>query len=154
MLQPMSDTPQPADYLVNLAIALIDSGLDILNQDNLSDDQLKYNSALIPGASLGRHFRHVSETYEAFNQSLRSDPYDALHINYDAIMPPSRKSIARSVEACREAMTKVREGLVALHDCEDLEAELEREVEVVALSPQRQELKSTLGREVSVPLDL
>ena len=51
-----------ASALLDLAISLIDSALDILHNHLSSDEQLKKASLLMPGGTVGKHFRHVSET--------------------------------------------------------------------------------------------
>lgn len=49
-----------AEALLTLSIALIDSALDILQHRVHTDEQLTRDSALLPGGTLGKHFRHVS----------------------------------------------------------------------------------------------
>lgn len=49
-----------AEALLALSIALIDSALDLLEQHIKRDNQLSKDSVLMPGGSLGKHFRHVS----------------------------------------------------------------------------------------------
>jgi hypothetical protein len=51
-----------AAALLDLAIALVDSALGILETHLTRDAQLKRDSVLMPGGSLGKHFRHVSGT--------------------------------------------------------------------------------------------
>lgn len=91
--------------------------------------------------------RHVEEAWSAFLSPL--GPTQPLVINYDAVLPDSRKEVARAVDAGRSAFISVREGLCSLADSNDLSGELEREVTVLSLSPVEQEFRSTLGREVS-----
>lgn len=136
--------------LIELSIALVDSAIDLVDE-HLTDDRLTHDSNLIPGGSLGKHLRHVEEAWSAFLSPLlseRSRP-EPLVIDYDAILPDSRKEVARSIDACRSAFINVREGLCNLADSHDLCGELEREVIVVSLSPVEQGFRSTLGREVS-----
>lgn len=140
-----------ARALLGFAIDLVDCGLDILRNHITSDAQLKHQSALIPGGTLGKHFRHVAETYDAFLSTLKGDPYGGPPaIDYDAILPDTRKTTAGSLEACTTAMQRVRDGLVALGEVEDLDGKFELTVDVVAITPARQEMKSTLGREVGL----
>lgn len=46
--------------LLDLSISLIDQALDILNRHLKEDKQLTHASKLMPGGSVGKHFRHVS----------------------------------------------------------------------------------------------
>ena len=49
-----------AEALLDLAIALVDSALDILYSHLISDEQLRKASYLMPGGTVGKHMRHVS----------------------------------------------------------------------------------------------
>lgn len=93
--------------------------------------------------------RHVEEAWAAFLSPFSMEKSQPLVINYDAVLPDSRKEVARDVDACRNALNSVREGLCSLADASDLSGELERDVIVSSLSPVEQEFRSTLGREVS-----
>lgn len=139
--------------LLNYAIALVDSGLEILGEHLTSDDELSLPSALIPGGTLGKHFRHVAETYGAFLSAVdlgASHQHSLPQIDYNAQLPSSRDDVACVIESCQGAMRKVRDGLVALGDT-DLDAVLQLPVEVIAITPTRQAMTSTIGREVSMP---
>lgn len=52
-----------AEYLVEalltLSIALIDSAIDIITNHIHTDEQLVHESVLMPGGTVGKHFRHV-----------------------------------------------------------------------------------------------
>lgn len=45
--------------LLELSISLIDQALEILNGHLKEDRQLTHASKLMPGGSVGKHFRHV-----------------------------------------------------------------------------------------------
>lgn len=45
--------------LLDLSISLIDQALDILHRHLKEDRQLTHASKLMPGGSVGKHFRHV-----------------------------------------------------------------------------------------------
>lgn len=60
---PISDPEEDedrAEALLALSIALVDSALDLLHDHIKKDEQLAKSSKLMPGGSLGKHFRHVS----------------------------------------------------------------------------------------------
>jgi hypothetical protein len=46
--------------LLDLSIALVEAALDVLNQHIQTDQQLTKTSVLMPGGTVGKHFRHVS----------------------------------------------------------------------------------------------
>ncbi|WVR09149.1 hypothetical protein IAU60_006211 [Kwoniella sp. DSM 27419] len=185
---PTSGQSDRAEALLSLAIALVDSALDVLLQHITSDAQLSRDSTLMPGGTIGKHLRHVIESYRAFLDpllaattatgsatSLQSQGDDqTLIINYDDIQPTNRRPIARSVKACRRALQQVRddletwghrarsdpsgagsggEGLGVAGEVgvkrDHLAAMMDRRVRVLAITPTRQEMGSTIGREVS-----
>lgn len=175
--------------LLEMAISLIDSALDILGNHIHSDEQLRHESILMPGGTAGKHFRHVSrltifawnlqqliggveqviETFQAFLLPLKSpsSASKSLTINYDAILPESRKPLARSVSACQEAMSTIREDLIAWGDRHrdspdvpgggvagetgrnGLAGQMRRQVDMIAMTPTKQDMRSSVGREVS-----
>lgn len=115
------------------------------------------------------------ETFRAFLQPLigpeASNPtLGPVDIDYDALLPSSRHNIARSVKACTDAMRSVRDGLSGWGDKArgdrraagtgagpgvagemkgGLAGEFEREVRLRAVTPTRQVMKSSVGREAS-----
>lgn len=91
----------------------------------------------------------MEEAWSAFLSPFSSNDSQPMVINYDAVLPDSRRQVARTVDACRNALNNVRDGLCSLADSQDLAGQLEREVVVVSLSPVEQEFRSSIGREVS-----
>jgi hypothetical protein len=117
----------------------------------------------------------VIETFRALLLPLDSlpPPHMVLDVNYDAILLRSRRALARSVPACREAMSSIRDDLVQLGEQdhaatgsvpgpglagkagpEGLPGTMRRDVALVAITPTKQEMRSSVGREVSSPWDL
>lgn len=86
-----------------------------------------------------------------------------LEINYDAILPSSRRPLARSISACRKAMQDIKDDLEAWRERSTstidgvagevgkggLVGEMRREVLLIAITPTEQEMKSSIGREVN-----
>lgn len=58
--EPMSEDEERARALLDLSIALVDAALDVLEQHIKRDADLVKASTLMPGGSIGKHFRHVS----------------------------------------------------------------------------------------------
>lgn len=65
-----------AAALVDLALALIDSAIEILEQHVKRDEQLRKASVLMPGGSVGKHFRHVRYSWFQWPYPQGS-PFDA-----------------------------------------------------------------------------
>lgn len=98
-----------------------------------------------------------------------SIPSGILEVNYDAILPASRRPMARSVSSCKKAMQGIRddldawrkrgtsnersggvgEGVAGEVGVGGLIGEMQREVLLIAVTPTEQEMKSSVGREVS-----
>ncbi|WWC64121.1 uncharacterized protein I303_106729 [Kwoniella dejecticola CBS 10117] len=55
-----------AEALLELSISLIESAIDVLRTNITADEQLTRQSTLMPGGTLGKHFRHVIESFRAF----------------------------------------------------------------------------------------
>jgi hypothetical protein len=114
----------------------------------------------------------VIETFQAFLSPLEPHsqlaPPGTLSINYDAILPSSRRSVARSVTSCRKAMSSVRQDLEAWGGRSrsqsdndpgtgvageqrriGLAGEMSRKVQLGAITPTKQSMESSVGREVS-----
>ena len=105
------------------------------------------------------------ETFRAFVLPLHPQadalPPGPVEINYDAILPSTRRKVAKSLGACRKELASAREDLhtwgerCRTHDnAKGLAEELSRNVVLVAITPTRQEMASSLGREVSCGLKL
>ena len=56
----LPDEEDRAAALVDLALALIDSAIDVLEKHIKRDEQLRKASVLMPGGSVGKHLRHVN----------------------------------------------------------------------------------------------
>jgi hypothetical protein len=84
-------------------------------------------------------------------------------VNYDAILPSSRRPLARSITSCRKAMQGIRddlqawktrggggvgEGVAGEVGLGGLIGDMQREVLLIAVTPTEQEMKSSVGREV------
>jgi hypothetical protein len=179
-----SEPNDRAEALLDLSISLIDQALDILNRHLKEDRQMTHSSKLMPGGSVGKHFRHVrlyislpssttkNQVMEMFRALLvplqpnsPSIPSGVLQVNYDAILPSSRRPLARSISSCRKAMQGIRDDLQAwkIRSSEGggvgegvagevglggLIGDMQREVLLIAVTPTEQEMKSSVGREV------
>ncbi|ODN74748.1 hypothetical protein, variant [Cryptococcus amylolentus CBS 6039] len=174
---PSRTHPDRAEALVSLSIALIDSAVDILERNISTDEELSRDSALLPGGT-------VIESFRAFLLNLYDNPRplsEVPEINYDNILPTTRRPIARSLPACRQAMRQISKDLTAWSEIcrrrgsvmggsggsgggvegnpaglggqkaerrNGLVDEMDRVVHVVAITPTKQEMGSTVGREV------
>ncbi|WRT68961.1 uncharacterized protein IL334_005943 [Kwoniella shivajii] len=175
---PSRDQSDRAEALLSLSIALIDSSCDVLKSHITSDEQLTRQSTLMPGGTLGKHFRHVIESFRAFLLPLSSSSSSStitLEIDYDSTNPSTRKPMARSVKPCLRALEQVRDDLISWGDqCRrsslagdskpaeigtgvagevgvrrnGLAEAMETKVNVVAITPTRQTMGSTIGREL------
>jgi hypothetical protein len=63
-----NDPNDRAAALLDLSISLIDQALDILTRHLKEDRQMTHPSKLMPGGSVGKHFRHVSVLCQSCNE--------------------------------------------------------------------------------------
>ena len=68
---PTSQTDDAAKALLQLSIALLDSAVDILSEAISDDKQLTHQSVLMPGGTLGKHFRHVRRPLRSLDETWR-----------------------------------------------------------------------------------
>ncbi|WVW79246.1 hypothetical protein I302_101212 [Kwoniella bestiolae CBS 10118] len=178
---PTRDQSDRAEALLELSISLIESSIDVLRSSITTDEQLIRQSTLMPGGTLGKHFRHVIESFRAFLLPFIPPPSSSSldqnkgtpEINYDSIHPTSRRPIARSIVSCSHALEEIRDDLIAFGDIarnftsnsdgvgqgvagesgvkqqrKGLAEMMEMKVNVVAITPTRQVMGSTVGREL------
>jgi hypothetical protein len=92
-----------------------------------------------------------------------SIPSGTLEVNYDAILPATRRPLARSISSCTKAMQSIKDDLQAWQSrgrggvgdgvageigVGGLIGDMQREVLLIAVTPTEQEMKSSVGREV------
>jgi len=101
-----------------------------------------------------------------------SIPSGVLEVNYDAILPSTRRPLARSISSCKKTMQSIRhdleawqnrgiasgvgggvgEGVAGEIGVGGLIGDMQREVLLIAVTPTEQEMKSSVGREVCFDL--
>nr|ODN88623.1 hypothetical protein L203_02633 [Cryptococcus depauperatus CBS 7841] len=128
---PVRHDKDSAEALLSLSMALISLAEDILEQHVQTDEQLSRDSALMPGGTLGKHFRHIIESFHAFLFPLYLNPVQPPYvpeINYDNNKYQSRRLVARELKTCRKAMREIsrdlqawgnscrRQGIVSCHE--------------------------------------
>ncbi|WWC91297.1 uncharacterized protein L201_006240 [Kwoniella dendrophila CBS 6074] len=174
---PSKDQLDRAEALLELSISLIESSIDVFKQNITTDEQLTRESLLMPGGTLGKHFRHVIESFRAFLNPLLSPTNDATipEINYDNIEPTKRHPIARSIKSCLNALEEIKDDLIEFGENSrsqlsgDISGEgvagefglsqhnsrknglsriMESKVNVLAITPTKQIMGSTVGREL------
>lgn len=105
---------------------------------------LSYESKLIPGSTIGKHFRHSLDHYRLLLESVPPSATAAapLEVNYDVRT---------------RLLDMERDPAVAKKSFEDMDAnlssavkktELGKQVNLTALTPHHQELETSFGREV------
>lgn len=76
------DEQDRAVALLVLSVSLIDQALEILNEHLKEDKQLTHASKLMPGGSVGKHFRHVrTPTLQTIIATILDSLYDGVKAN-------------------------------------------------------------------------
>ncbi|WWC73183.1 uncharacterized protein I206_107149 [Kwoniella pini CBS 10737] len=183
---PTKDQEDRAEALLELSISLIDSCLEVLKLNITKDEQLIRESNLMPGGTLGKHFRHVIESFNSFLLPLKTSTFSSttttttkeekenFEINYDNINQKSRYLISRSIKNCILSLEEIKNDLINWGEIsrnssnnnsnnvingEGIAGEIgikrsnlgnimEKKINVIAITPTKQVMGSTIGREL------
>jgi hypothetical protein len=113
----------------------------VLSTSVTTSAQLSFDSLLIPGATIGKHLRHILDHYRLLLDVVQ-DPTLPL-LSYDRRVRMTL--IETSVPDALEAVQTVQDRLKAVRS---LPHWLKRKVKLEAVTPEEVQLETTLGREV------
>lgn len=131
--------------LIGTALALLDQCLTLFSSSLTSDAQLSFESLLMPGATIGKHLRHILDHYRLLLDVLEADGRTVL--NYDKRVRLTLIETSRTEAG--EAVRSLQRRLRALD--EKGGEWLGRKVTLDAVTPEEVRLESTAGREVRPP---
>jgi len=138
-----SSTETPLDQIVYVSIAVLQQGVDVVNNVLTQDEQLVWGSKLLPGSTIGKHLRHARDYFDLLLACLsRPKP---LELNYDirsrnVPMETSRPIAASALEGTIQQLRHLQEsGSTGI---------LEEQITLEAVTPFRQVMQTTVGREM------
>jgi len=135
----------PLTQLIWTATTLVQQALTLLNENISSDEQLVFPSKLLPGSTIGKQLRHAHAHFLLLLDAVTSagSKRGEWVVNYD--VRQRNTPMESSFESAKEAMLDLIERLNLLKG-----AMLKSEDPIVvnAVTPDRQILQSSFGREL------
>ncbi|PWN31844.1 uncharacterized protein FA14DRAFT_127674 [Meira miltonrushii] len=143
--------------IVASLVQILDQPLAMLRDGTVGDQQMRAESRLIPGSTLGKHLRHVHDHYRVLLDSIESSSKrndggdEGIDLDYDKrtrVVPleTSAKSALQEFESTIDRIQRIfnrKQGQDASWD-----VHLDRHVRLSATTPAEIELSSSLGREL------
>ncbi|KAG8957325.1 hypothetical protein FRC03_010264 [Tulasnella sp. 419] len=144
---PANDAPSEQDTTaaaLYVATAVLEQALDFLVNSVGSDEQLAFQSRLLPGSTIGKHMRHARDHFNLLVQSVGQGkpPYP---LSYDVRTrdTPMEKSLSAAREQIRTSIADLKRVFDP-----DRGIGAEAEVELSAITPFPLSFKSSVGREL------
>ncbi|KAK1232591.1 hypothetical protein PQX77_004259 [Marasmius sp. AFHP31] len=133
---------------VIVAQTVLQQAVEVIDQFLTSDEQLSVHSQYLPGSTIGKHLRHANDHFRSLIQIVDSQSPNSYTLDYDRSR--SRNSpMETNRAAARESLTETIRKLGEIADIADWNAA----VELHAITPYDQQMRSSLGREVKSSLN-
>jgi hypothetical protein len=136
------------DNLLEVTIIVIQQAITLLNETVTTDAQLSFASNSIPGSTIGKHIRHAHAHFLLLLECIEGG--QPFILNYD-----SRKRqtpMESQVQCAKEELSGLVERFERLRGSTTIS--LEDPLTLNAVTPDRQVLQSSLGREVRGAISL
>jgi hypothetical protein len=140
-----SEETTPVNQLIWTSTVLIQQALTLLNENISSDDQLTFQSRLLPGSTIGKQIRHAHAHFSLLLEAITSSQTQQWVVNYD--VRQRNTPMETSTQSAKEALLSLIDRLEKL---KDFHLRSEDPIVVNAVTPDRQVLQSSFGREVSI----
>ncbi|KZP00848.1 hypothetical protein CALVIDRAFT_552541 [Calocera viscosa TUFC12733] len=133
----------PLEQIIFVSIAVLDQGVDLVNNVLRDDEQMVYDSKMLPGSTIGKHLRHARDYFDLLLSCLsRPKPFE---LNYDlrsrnVPMETSRPIAATELDRTIKQLRDLQEG--------GPPGILEEVVTLEAVTPFKQVMQTTVGREL------
>ncbi|EJU01068.1 hypothetical protein DACRYDRAFT_22866 [Dacryopinax primogenitus] len=133
---------RPLEQYIFVSTAILQQGVDLLKNVLKEDEQLVYDSKMLPGSSIGKHLRHARDYFNLLLLCLsRPKP---LQLNYDirsrnVPMETSRRIAALELEGTIKQLRDLQEKGQSI---------LDEPITLEAVTPFKQVMQTTVGREL------
>lgn len=143
--------------IVASLVQILEQPLGMLRDGTVGDQQMRAESRLIPGSSLGKHLRHVHDHYRVLLDSLESSKRKgddvAIELDYDKrtrVVPleTSAKSALQEFELTIDRIQRIFDDGKRGGQDGSWDAHLDRPIRLTATTPAEIELGTSLGREM------
>jgi len=138
-----SSKTTPLNRLIWTSTVLVQQALTLLTENITSDDQLTFQSRLLPGSTIGKQLRHAHAHFLLLLEAITPDRTQEWVVNYD--VRQRNTPMETNIQSAKDAMVSLIEKLNGL---KDMHLRSEDPLIVNAVTPDRQVLQSSLGREL------
>jgi len=139
-----------------VATSILQQGLDFLQTSLTSEEQLFYQSKLLPGSTIGKHFRHARDHFNLLAQCLAQQrpPYV---LSYDTrtrdtpmerSLPAAISSMQASVDELNSLLAVESQDGSLQHGGHEHPLRNDTPITLHAVTPFPQVLQTSLGREL------
>jgi hypothetical protein len=135
----------PLNQLIWTSTVIVQQALTLLNENITSSDQLTFQSQLLPGSTIGKQLRHAHAHFLLLLEAITPNPTQEWVVNYD--VRQRNTPMESNAQSAKEAMHSLIDKLNGL---KEFHLRSEDSIVVNAVTPDRQILQSSLGREVSL----
>jgi len=139
----------PLNQLIYTSVTIVQQALTLLNESISSDEQLVYQSRLLPGSTIGKQLRHAHAHFmlllDAVSPQGNGSEKAEWVVNYD--VRQRNTPMESETESAKEAMASLVDRLNSLRG---RSLSTENPIVVNAVTPDRQILQSSFGREVGL----
>ncbi|KZT61330.1 hypothetical protein CALCODRAFT_428109 [Calocera cornea HHB12733] len=131
------------DQIIFVSTAVLQQGVDLVNNVLTEDEQMVYGSKMLPGSTIGKHLRHARDYFDLLLSCLsRPKPFE---LNYDlrsrnVPMETSRPIAATALEGTIKQLRELQENRQ--------QSILDDPVTLEAVTPFKQVMQTTVGREL------
>jgi len=133
----------PLNQLIWTSTVIVQQALTLLNESISSDDQLTFQSQLLPGSTIGKQLRHAHAHFLLLLEAITPHRTQEWVVNYD--VRQRNTPMETNAESAKEAMHNL---IAKLQELKEMQLRSEDPIVVNAVTPDRQILQSSLGREL------
>jgi len=138
-----------------VATSILQQALDFLRNSITDEAQLVYESKLLPGSTIGKHFRHTRDHFNLLAQCISQPPPYVLSYDVRTRDTPMERSLSAAISSIRTSIDDlnsllsrdVREGSLD-HGQEGHRLQNTTPITLDAVTPFPQVFQTTLGREL------
>jgi len=137
---PDVNTEDMVDQALYVSISVVQQALAFLADSQLTSDQLRYESKLLPGGSIGKHLRHAADHYNLLVKAASTEPPYSL--SYDIRVRDT--AVETSTDSARDAFLTIIGALKHIVTSTPLDAP----IMLHAMTPFPAVMNTTFGREL------
>jgi len=138
-----------------VATSILQQALDFLNTSITDEAQLVYESKLLPGSTIGKHFRHARDHFNLLTQCISQKPPYVLSYDVRTRDTPMERSLSAALSSLQTSIDDltsllsgdIRDGSLA-HGQSEFQMKSTTPISLHAVTPFPQVFQTSLGREL------